>query len=554
MSEAQKYQGALYKEKPVKAQKRKKNVTIAGNEPEKPPRNAYVEDATDIDDVKPVKKAPPPAPDPPSAIEPLLQELPPSDVAKKDKSVNVFEFLDGQDGPNASKVSLGGTKAQMKMVNNAPKLFNAPKELSKVADIKDDDPAYDVAYEENGFSYGSGPIPPTLYNQPSNISMEFMTPGYRTKDRTRRDYPPSLDLSQTGSVTKKKSDKKRKRTNPDNMTTPATQTQLEDDVSMVDAPSGMVPHAPTPSLVHSGLTGGLSRMMRYSESPDYSDYRSEREYRNGDPHPHPVSPIKRTRTANKDPGDDSGLGISVKGRSGRRTSILGGGAGTTKIFKVSGNSNDPTYKGLIRTHRRPSPTGDIHVPKQKRRVRQPESVKPSKTKRRSTDSLGIKADGDWDDYEDDQELQPLKSIEYKRHSVSEDRSRSPRGTRSISSKAKSPENELIMYKQGSNDSQELDFLMRERANYFLSLVNKGPDSGRGCSMHKILKRFHRDHQSSSIVSDDRESKEMSERGRDRNRRRNRGGDKGKKDEEEQDLWRMLRLKKNERGEVVLFLK
>ncbi|KAK5110038.1 hypothetical protein LTR16_005669, partial [Cryomyces antarcticus] len=59
-----------------------------------------------------------------------------------------------------------------------------------------------------------------------------------------------------------------------------------------------------------------------------------------------------------------------------------------------------------------------------------------------------------------------------------------------------------------------------RAALFMSFVNKGPDSKRGCSINKALKRYHRE--------------------------------VGKDDEEEKALWRSLRLRRNSRGEIVLF--
>ncbi|WEW56785.1 hypothetical protein PRK78_002239 [Emydomyces testavorans] len=543
MSEAQKYQGTLYKERPSKAQKRKKSVTIA----EKGPLNPYVEDAPDDDDIRPANNPPPPAPSPPPATQSVTPGVSSKPAAEQGISVNVFEFLDSENGPNASKVSLGGTKEQMKMVADAPKLFDAPKELARVTEDRDEEePLYDVAYEENGFSYGAGPIPPALYDQPSNISMEFMTPAhYDTKDRSSRRHPPSLELNRTDSM-RSSSDKKRKRTNPEPMITPATHTKFEDDVSMADAPSSMVVNAPTPALNHSGLTGGLSRMMRYSESPDYSDYRSDREYQNGEHYPHPISPIKRTRRAKKEHHDDNGLGISVKGRTGKLISILGGGATGIAI------SNDSAPKALVRPRRRISPDAEKEqaARKQKRQsIRLSEAVKVSKSKRRTGENLTANDDGEWDDCEDERPRR-LKVIEYKIHGGSEDRSRSPRPR--VTGKTKSSDDQIVMYKQGKDGPEDLELIKRQRANYFLSLVNKGPSSERGCSMHKVLKRFHRD-QNSSMGSEERESKDAGEGGRGRGRRRHRGDDKDKKFEEEEDLWRMLRMRKNDRGEVVLFV-
>jgi cell growth-regulating nucleolar protein len=63
-------------------------------------------------------------------------------------------------------------------------------------------------------------------------------------------------------------------------------------------------------------------------------------------------------------------------------------------------------------------------------------------------------------------------------------------------------------------------------------------------MHKALKRYHRDYPS-SVGSEEREG--------DRIRGRAKGRDRDRRGDEENELWRMLRLKKNDRGEVVVFV-
>jgi cell growth-regulating nucleolar protein len=59
----------------------------------------------------------------------------------------------------------------------------------------------------------------------------------------------------------------------------------------------------------------------------------------------------------------------------------------------------------------------------------------------------------------------------------------------------------------------------------MSFVNKGPDSERGVSINKALKRYHRE-------------KGIREG--------------GEKEDEDKELWKGLRLRRNSRGEVVLF--
>jgi cell growth-regulating nucleolar protein len=65
-----------------------------------------------------------------------------------------------------------------------------------------------------------------------------------------------------------------------------------------------------------------------------------------------------------------------------------------------------------------------------------------------------------------------------------------------------------------------------RAELFMSFVNKGPDSERGVSINKALKRYHRE-------------KGLREG--------------GEKEDEDKELWKGLRLRRNSRGEVVLFV-
>lgn len=90
---------------------------------------------------------------------------------------------------------------------------------------------------------------------------------------------------------------------------------------------------------------------------------------------------------------------------------------------------------------------------------------------------------------------------------------------------------LIEYRPTSKDGKEVAgdsqvILFKPCADVFLSFVNKGPESEKGCSMNKVLKRFHRQRQAM-------------------------GSDLAK-GVEEKELWRSLRLRENDRGEIVLF--
>lgn len=88
---------------------------------------------------------------------------------------------------------------------------------------------------------------------------------------------------------------------------------------------------------------------------------------------------------------------------------------------------------------------------------------------------------------------------------------------------------LIEYRPQTVDGKETDgqlVVFKPRSELFLSMCTKGPESERGYSMNKALKRFHRERSSS--------------------------GSSESKSVEEKELWRSLRMRRNDRGEIVLF--
>lgn len=538
MTEAQKYEGALYKAKPQKGNKQGKNktdnsktlTTTNGNSANtKKPRHPYVEDAPDADD--PDYKPPPPAPSPPrdstkAASKPASK--PAELAAAEPDDVNVFDFLVTDQTPAASKVSLGGSKEQMAMISNAPSVFEPSKALAQYdTDVEEEDREYDVAYEENGFSYGADPIKPSMYeNQVSNISMDFMTPAPKKKEKKNR--KKGADRGSPEAEAKTTSDKKRKRGHVDELDVDAANARPEEDTPMTDAPSSVINHAGTPYLQHSGLTGGLDRMLRdeRSPSPDYEDYTEDEE--DSRRYQDPQSPLKRTRRSDKSAGPgDNGLGISLKGRAGRIMSMFSG----SNVSGSSHGSAEPPSKALVRT-RPSSDGGDHHALVQVRRskktgnVRHVRAGESRKTKRKiSSQSYGN------DHYDSTRPSRRLKAIEY--HGGGSD---SPGDDN----------RKMVVYRNHERLTEEEIEL--EKANYFLSLVTKGPESERGCSINKALKRFHRDYASLAGSSHDHEEDMEHDR---RGRRSNRS-DRDLRAEEEKDLWRTLRLKRNDRGEVVVF--
>ncbi|KAJ5217826.1 uncharacterized protein N7469_011451 [Penicillium citrinum] len=491
MTEDQKYQGALYREKPAKGQKgkgqnnQKQNAKSNPNARNQQPR---VDDATSDGEVIKANVPPPPAPTPPPTSNKKPAAAAPT---SNDQPVNVFDYLVTEDTPNASKVSLA-PKEQMSMNPHAPSVFETSNALARLDPKTDDEGNYDIAYEENGFSYGADPIPqPKNSLAIANPSMEFVTPAPKKKKerREKKERAP-------GSV----SEKKRKRGQVDALSSP----QQDVDTPMMDAPSSIVNNAGTPVLAHSGLTGGLNRMMR-SPSPDGDETPDQR--RSG--YQDASSPIKRTRRNGKElNGGDPGLGITIKNRAERLVSSMFGGTGSV----VSNGSKDSheNSRTLVRTRRGSSSSADELPEVRKKKSHRSRNVSDSHTERKS------KRKSSNPTHDGDRPSRRQKQIDERRRSDSRSPHRDSR--------------QVTVYRKSEAPARSEDVLQREMATHFLSLVSR--DSERGCSFHKALKKFHRDF-----------ADEQEDHGRDSRERRG---------EDERDLWRGLRLRRNDRGEIVVF--
>ncbi|KAJ5663903.1 hypothetical protein N7507_004634 [Penicillium longicatenatum] len=472
MTEDQKYQGALYKEKPAKNKKGQNNANNKNANQNQRNQQPRVED----------EYAPPPrAPTPPPATE----AKPTADaMADGGKSVNVFDYLVTDETPNASKASLALPKEQMTMVAEAPSLFEPSTALANLDAKTDDEGNYDIAYEENGFSYGADPISPSVYpNNGPNFSTEFVTPAPKKKKDRRKE-----EKRVSGSV----SEKKRKRGRENSLS-----PQQEIDTPMMDAPSSVINNAGTPILAHSGLTGGLNRMMR-SPSHEMEDTPAgQRAYKDVS------SPIKRSRRNAKEVSgnSDAGLGISIKNRAGRLVSSMFSGTGSV----ISASSGG--HEGSRDVGRRGSASsGDMQLDVRKKKSHRSEHDESRKSKRKSSNPT----DGD----------------------------RPPRRLKQAEESPRRESRQVTVYQHSKPPARTDDVLQREMASHFLALVSR--DSERGCSINKALKRFHRDF--SAEYDDDR--------GRDNGRS---GADRERRSEDEKDLWRALRLRRNDRGEIVVFV-
>lgn len=307
------------------------------------------------------------------------EQLPeaPTPPNQDDGPLNVFDFLVNAT-PTASNLSLTG---------------GGPVKLSEDTQLVRFD------YENNHslddlnamVEYGSGPVP--LSN--------FETPAPKGAKKKSKDGDREL-----------KKDKKRKRLH----------VEIQDQV-MTDAP-----------ILHSGLTGGLNRLLTRGTSPD-GDRVAET----------PASPLKKSK--------------HHKHRGRTETSI-----GNSLMAMISSGSSKSKTKTKKRKHT--SSTSPKHS-------RQPLEA-PKET----------------------------KLLEYR-----------PGSKDGSTSKDAKDGNAMVLYKP--------------RAEQFLGFVNKGPESERGLSLNKVLKRYHRE-------------------------RSETGNNTLSKVTEEKELWKSLRLKKNDRGEIVLF--
>ena len=396
-------------------------------------RRSYVEDAPEPGSSTAVAlvNAPPEAPSPPSAMPPQTHD-----------QVNVFDFLVNEDTPNASRVSLPGLQEPMRMKAHAPPIFEAVRQASLEAGADNDTASqiHDPGYEANGYTYGTAPIAakPRLERMES-----FLTPG---PQRGQKLIPP--DSSSVPTTEKKSTDKKRKRQQVEELDlTHARPSSQELDEVMTDAPP----------LLHTGLTGGLNRLLskaRYPPSPEYSG--NDNEERSECEDDTPLSPVKPR----------------------------------------SNGIHDTSATGGQQTR---------HDQHQHRRRRKAASTAVSRTSKISHTSSRRTSD----------ESRPRKHHRSHRHYGDDDASpKRHHKTRLIEPAAPTD----------GGPSSLVKYDRAPRAELFLSFVTKGPESESGCSVNKALKRYHRER-----------------------------GEKGapSKHEEEKELWKSLRLKRNERGEVVV---
>ncbi|KAL9528425.1 hypothetical protein SMMN14_07451 [Sphaerulina musiva] len=438
VSEAQKYQGNLYRDKDNnkgnKSNKGEKRKSVNGNSQAMIPRSAYVEDAQEGDESNAVAviDVPPRAPTPPPAHE----------SAAELEGINVFDFLVSDATPRAAH--LGAPDERKMLEQTTPYGNGGDSQYSQYSQYSNGDGSQYLKY---GFSYGNAPLPATMerydsYNNLTESQQFFTTPANKEHRKQKKDR---------GTV--EKSDKKRKRNVEELDLSSAKRPVSRGDHSMLDAPPSTGGRT-----LHSGLTGGLQRLV--TDPVYYEDDRI-------DAGPTPISPIKRSK---REKERDDRKSTKDERRKSSHVSYASTKEPSGKEER-SQRSRSPEYTRRQEKHER----SDRH--EKHRRSQRDDSM--SSLDRSHASSRRSKA------------------IEYL------DR---PSSVQPVANNA------VMSYS--------------DRAEMFLSFVNKGPESQHGLSMNKVLKRYHRERD--LLRSDEKE-------------------------EEDKELWKSLRLRRNSRGEIVLFM-
>jgi len=389
--------------------------------------------------------------------------------------VNVFDFLDGSATPNPSRTHLPVEESRMLEDSQPPAYVENPETaLAHVADVMKF-MVPDEEFGENGFTYGDEPVRPTNERHDSSYNLRdhapdfnFTTPAPKSKhSRTK-----SKDVN----TTIKKEERKRKRNSPAELDLTLVRAQHQKDLIMAD----------TPPVLHSGLTGGLNRLLARPEFPPSPDYSGEYVENS------PLSPMKRAKQGASKAFMRAQKDFESQQDKDRKAEV--------KEKKERGRDRE-------RKERKVSTALVKIKPKIKKRAREDSGRESQRTRdgdhrRRRQYSSSTSPT---------RERKNVKAIEYH-----------PSKSRSPASKG---DGQLIVRPNG--DLAPVTTEVDARAELFMSFINKGPDSERGMSVNKALKRYHRERY-------DRWDREAS------------------KADEEKELWKNMRLKRNDRGEVVLF--
>ncbi|KAF1998078.1 hypothetical protein P154DRAFT_496054 [Amniculicola lignicola CBS 123094] len=498
ITEDQKYQGKLYKDKKApRPQHHKKDSaqqdSLQASSQAIVPRNAYVEDAPDADadadaGAVAIVDAPPRAPSPPPAPYSLGYDyhepaaLPP---------MNVFDFLEGSETPNVSRVHLPADESRMiedsippAYQEEAPTPAATPAPTPAISDVLKFQVEAEDDYQENGFAYGEEPVRQSNEAYDSYYNLREQAPSYN--DPAYTTPAPKSKHSKTKSrdieTTTKKTDRKRKRNSPAELDLSLVRIPREEDTGMSDAPP----------MLHSGLTGGLNRLLARPEFPPSPELSGDYVENS------PLSPMKRAKQ-----GSSKALA-----RAQREWEIMQQKEHKANVREETEREREERKERGRERERKPRKVVSTALVKVRPKVKKRDDS--ARQSRKNRDSDRRRRQYSSSPSPPPRERKTMKAIEY-HHSASQ-----------------SPERDvnkngaLIVRANGEvapNHSGE-----EARAELFMSFVTKGPESERGMSVNKALKRYHRE----------------------RYDRADRKGD------EEKELWKSLRLKRNDRGEIVLF--
>ncbi|KAF1945473.1 hypothetical protein EJ02DRAFT_338618 [Clathrospora elynae] len=452
ITEDQKYQGKLYKEKKPKGQQQKKG----DNSQALTPHNAYVEDARDADNAVAIVDAPPRAPTPPPAAYSLgyheQAALP---------APNVFDFLEASETPHAPRTYRPMDESRM-LQDSQPPAYEE-EQMPTIADVmKFQVPDEEATFAQNGFAYGSEHVRPSKERYDS-----YTTPAPKPKHMRTKSRDTDVE------TTSKNTERKRKRS-PTELDMSLVRAQEVRDVTMADAPS----------MLHSGLTGGLNRLLARPEFPpspeDSADYANS-----------PLSPMKRAKQGNSKALLRAQREYELEQQKQRKADIKAREQAEKKE-KDRGRERDRKERkastALVKIRPKKKREDSLQEVRRIRRRQYSSSVSPPPRDRKA-----------------------VKAIEYHR---------SPSGSPGLDGNG-----QLIVRPNG--DLAPIATDIDARAELFMSFITKGPDSERGMSVNKTLKRYHR------------ERHEHNDRA-------------PSKSDEEKELWKGLRLRRNDRGEIVLF--
>lgn len=451
------------------------------------PRNPYVEEVPEgADDSQAVAvvDVPPRAPTPPPAPEALPE------------NVNVFDFLVSEETPK-------GIRKQVEAPNGA-RMIEEQRHYangdSRYAQYSNGDGSQ---YSQYGFSYGHTPVQPGFQRYDSWTNMTdsqasqgalmpppppYVTPG----PGSRREHK---EKSHKG----EKSEKKRKRGHVEDLdlSSSSKRPASRGDDSMTDAPAT---HGSGGRVLHSGLTGGLSKLVT---DPEFYDDRI-------DAGPTPISPLKRTKREKEKDRD------STKDDRRKSSYTSYSTSNTTKPSKHTEYREDKHARRRSRSKDRSERDRDtltVSKPSKtssSRRAHSPSSSpEPHHHRSRNHGSSSSR-------YRDDHHHRP-------------------------GSVQPSTNNQLVRPTSSTGGGAG-----NNKAALFLSFITKGPESERGCSVNKALKRYHREQTSQQL--------RLTSGGHDERNGGNEDGDAAVGElMDDKELWKSLRVRRNERGEVVLFV-